>query len=82
MSALELIVPSVELLEEEFGDGLAELDLAAIGILQASEFETQGTLSARELFDQVETRVADMRDALDRMEVTLDLLRRHEPYRS
>jgi hypothetical protein len=79
-AALELLVPSVEDLETHFAENLARMDECAVGIIQSSELS--GEISALDHVLQVAQRVSDMREALDSMETTLDLLKRFPEYRT
>jgi hypothetical protein len=79
MSAvLELVAVDLETLEEGFGEALDALDTAAVGVLQASEMA--GNIGHREHVDQVAQRTAEVMEAAERMQATLDLMRQHSEY--
>jgi hypothetical protein len=82
MSAVLELVAAVPLedLEARFGEDLAAMDEAAVGIIQASELS--GEIGALDHLMQVEGRLEAMLDACASMEATISLLRQHEPYRA
>jgi hypothetical protein len=78
-AVLELVAVPLEDLEADFAEALAELDLVAVGVLQASAMAAEG-IGHREHFAQVAQRTAEIMEAAERMQVTLDLMRQHPEY--
>jgi hypothetical protein len=76
--ARELVYPTLETLEEDFTSDLADIEEAAMGILRAAELA--GNCGYFDHYLQVRARTEAMREAIDAMETTLDLLERFPEY--